>query len=72
MEAGSRRAVLVLLFAFIVYRAARQVLTDSGYPDGADLVNFAWIGICIYTWVGPGLFQRELEKELGEVKLRDF
>ena len=71
LEAGTRRAVVVLLFAFVAYRVARQWLFDAGNPQAAGLVSLAWIGICVYTWVGPGLFQRELQKELGKIRLRD-
>ena len=71
METGNSRVVLTLLGAFIAYRLARQLLLDAGNDQAAELVSFAWIGICIYSWVGPGMFRRSLEKEIGTVRLRD-
>lgn len=71
METGNSRVVLTLLGAFIAYRLARQLLLDGGNDQAAELVSFAWIGICIYSWVGPGMFRRSLEKEIGTVRLRD-
>ena len=42
-------------------------------PELAQLIHFAWLGICVYTWVGPGLFRRSLEREISSVVLKqDF
>ncbi len=72
-EVGGRNAALVLLGAFIVYRLLTQLLADFGHPKGAELVSVAWLGVCVYSWVGPGIFRRELQKELETVRLRgDF
>ena len=72
-EVGSRSAVLVLLGAFVLYRLLTQLLSDAGKAGGAQIVSFAWLGICLYTWVGPGMFRREVQKELESVQLRkDF
>ena len=36
-------------------------------------LQVAWLGICVYTWVGPGLFARYLKRELDSVALKpDF
>jgi len=56
--------------AFVFYRFFRQLLVDFEHPNGAELVSLAWLGICVYSWVGPGIFQRELKKELESVQLR--
>ena len=69
-EVGSKNAAVVLLGAFILYRFLTQFLVDFDRPQGAELVSYAWLGICIYSWVGPGIFQRELQKELQSVQLR--
>jgi tetratricopeptide (TPR) repeat protein len=73
LEAGTRNAVLLLLGAFVLYRVLTQVLVDFERDQAAELVSFAWMGICIYSWVGPGMFRRELQKELQSIRLRkDF
>jgi len=72
-EVGSRNAVLVLLGAFILYRFLTQLLVDYDHQQGAQLVSYAWLGVCVYSWVGPGIFQRQLQSELQAVRLRkDF
>jgi Flp pilus assembly protein TadD len=72
-ETGTRNAVLLLLGAFLLYRVLTQLLTDYGHAEGARLVSLGWLGICVYSWVGPGMFRRELSKELRSVRLKkDF
>lgn len=72
-EVGSRNAALVLLGAFIAYRFLTQLLRDFDHQQGASLVSLAWLAVCAYSWVGPGIFRRELQKELETVRLRkDF
>ena len=32
-----------------------------------------WMGICVYSWVAPGMYRKMLERELATVRLRpDF
>ena len=71
-ELGSGRAITVLLCAFLVYRLSALILTDLGHPDAANMLQLVWLALCIYTWVGPGLFQKAVKRELETVKLRDF
>lgn len=66
---GSTRAILVLLFAYILYRAITMGLVDFGQMGAASIVKFTWLGVVIYTFVGPTLFDKMLRKELGSVKL---
>lgn len=68
---GDGRAILVLLCAFALYRFASLAASDYGNVAAASLVHAGWIGICIYTWVGPFFFRKALNKELGEVALRE-
>ncbi len=37
----------------------------------ARTFNFLWLGICLYTWVGPGIFRNHVKKELDTVVLKD-
>ena len=58
--------------------ALMAVATRGGPPVVSTrftflLVNMLWLGIVIYTWVGPGVFRKSLDREIGKVQLeRDF
>lgn len=67
------RMVLILLGAFLVYRATGIVLEDAGRSDLAGPLRNVWLAFCAYTWFAPMLFMRSLRKEIDEVRLRpDF
>jgi hypothetical protein len=55
--------------AYVVYRVATTLLRGMDMNDIASVVNWAWLAVVIYTWVGPVFFQRMLSKELEKVKL---
>lgn len=69
-QLGMKRAIVVLLVAFILYRVATIATTQAGHPELSALVQVLWLGICVYTWVGPGIFMRSLQKELTSVTLK--
>jgi len=58
------RRVVLLIGAYLTYRALTIALADFGYEDAGTWLQFAWLGFCVYTWVGPAVFQRQLRKEL--------
>ncbi|WP_394825278.1 tetratricopeptide repeat protein [Pendulispora albinea] len=67
------KAMLVLLAAYVAQRFLILVLQDLGHPRVAELVSYAWLGLCVYSWVAPGIFQRMLLREIRSVRLRgDF
>lgn len=59
------RRVILLIGIYLAYRAAMIALDDSGYQQASTWAQFAWLGFCVYTWVGPAVFQRQLRKELA-------
>jgi hypothetical protein len=70
---GDQRAILVLLAAFVLYRAGMVTAEHYEHKNLAAYLNVLWLGLVAYTWVGAGLFQRALQRELQTVKLnRDF
>ena len=71
-ELGDGRAVAVLLGAFVLQRVLVLWATQNQQPMTAEIVQFGWLAICVYTWVGPGMFKRSLSKELERVQLREF
>src|SRR5690606_34939186 len=72
-QLGDGRMVLVLLGAFVLQRLGRLAAADHDLPMTAELISVAWLAICVYSWVGPGMFQRSVRKELEPVSLgNDF
>ncbi len=67
------RVTAVLLVAFALYRFTFLLVRDFAPAGTDDLVQFAWLGFCAYTWFGPSYFRRKLEAELEPATLRaDF
>jgi tetratricopeptide (TPR) repeat protein len=70
---GTTRSILVLLFAYIVYRILSMGFDDMGHREAAGLVRYVWLGIVVYSFLGPAIFNNLIKKELLGVKLRsDF
>jgi tetratricopeptide (TPR) repeat protein len=63
------RRVVMLLGIYLAYRVGVLVVGDLGYPGLQGVLALAWIGFCIYTWVGPALFQKQLKRELEPATL---
>ena len=68
---GSARSILVLLFAFIIYKMLTMIAGDLGKNDVASLIHYVWLGLVIYTFIGPTLFLKTLKRELDDVKLKE-
>lgn len=66
---GEKRAILFLVGMFVVYRLVRVWAVQTNHRDLIEPIDIGWIGLCVYTWIGPSLFRRALNKELGGVKL---
>ncbi|MCG2592168.1 tetratricopeptide repeat protein [Ramlibacter sp. XY19] len=66
---GTTRSVLVLLLAYATYRVLRGVVEQGSLRAWAMPIEVAWLAIVAYSWIGPGLFRRSLDKELQGVKL---
>ena len=71
-DLGSTRAILVLVGAFAVYRAATILMEGTANATLLPIVQLFWYAAVAYSWVGPALFRRMLEKELEKVVLKDF
>ena len=63
------RRVVLLIGIYLAYRAAMIALDDFGYEKAGTWAQFAWLGFCVYTWVGPAMFQKQLRKELEPASL---
>jgi len=69
---GQTRSVIVLLTAFVIYRLAVIVADQQGASGFASGIQIAWLAVVVYSFVGPILFRRALQRELESVKLRRF
>jgi tetratricopeptide (TPR) repeat protein len=63
------RRVMLLIGMYLAYRAAVIALDDFGYERAGTWMSFVWLGFCVYTWVGPAVFQKQLSKELAPASL---
>lgn len=63
------RRVILLIGLFLLYRVASLALGDLGYADAQLPLQLLWLGFCIYTWVGPALFAKQLARELEPARL---
>lgn len=68
---GSGRAIVVLIVAYVVQRAASIAALQAGRAGLSQMIGYAWLGICVYTWIAPVQFRRALDRELGKVALKD-
>jgi Flp pilus assembly protein TadD len=69
---GPARSVIVLLAAFVLYRVAVISAEQDGATGLAQGIQLAWLAVVAYTFVGPMLFQRALQRELASVELKKF
>ena len=65
---GLRIGILVGLF--LAVQIASTVLRQNDMAGPAGTLTFVWIGFCLYTWVGPAIFEKQLQKELEKVRLQ--
>jgi hypothetical protein len=54
-----------------VFELLRLILRDTGHPAASQAVSYLWLGLCMYSWIAPGIFRKMLEDELRQVRLRD-
>lgn len=71
-ELGNQRTILVLLGAYLAQRVASIYARENEMPTTSDIISYLWLAVCVYSWVGPGLFHNVVKKELETVKLRHF
>ena len=70
---GDKGQIVILIVAWLLFRFGTLVSEDLGSAAIAQGVQYAWLALCVDSWVGPGLFARAVQKELDGVRLRhDF
>ncbi|WP_163832066.1 tetratricopeptide repeat protein [Spartinivicinus ruber] len=61
---GEAKQILILISLYFLYRLGNQLFSDLEMGNAAIISTFVWLAFCIYSWVGPVIFQRSLAKEL--------
>jgi tetratricopeptide (TPR) repeat protein len=69
---GPTRSVIVLLAAFVLQRLAVIYSEQIGATGLATGISVVWLAIVVYSFVGPILFRKALQRELQSVELRRF
>jgi tetratricopeptide (TPR) repeat protein len=70
-EIGSRRAIVVLLFAYTTQRLLSIYAHGHGMKMTGEIIQYTWLAICAYSWVGPGMFARAVKRELESVSIKN-
>ena len=68
---GETRMILILVVAFVLQRLAGYYADDNEMPMTSSIIGWVWLALCAYSWIGPGLFEAQLRKELAGVQLND-
>ncbi|HWO27109.1 MAG TPA: tetratricopeptide repeat protein [Kofleriaceae bacterium] len=61
--------VALLIGSFVVVQIAIILATAADLPLLEQVLSWAWLGLCAYTWVAPELWKRMLQRDLGTVVL---
>lgn len=67
---GNMRIILVLTMMYLLVQAGIITLKQNGQPGMAEILGYVWLGIVIYSWVGPVYFNRKIQAELENVELK--
>lgn len=68
---GRATAVIWLTMLYLWKRLLELGLEDLGLHSAAAVVTWSWLAFCVYTWIGPSLYRRALDRELADVELSD-
>jgi len=68
-KGGTARVVVTLVSLYMAYRIGFQVLLDLDYTIAGQALTWAWYALILFSWIGYGLFQKQLRKELMPVEL---
>lgn len=66
---GGRGEIVVLLVLFLVYRLLSLIFEDLGMEGARAIAGYVWMGIVLYSWISPEVFQRMLQRELEQIRL---
>ncbi|MFO1370798.1 MAG: CDC27 family protein [Marinagarivorans sp.] len=64
------RQVGVIVFGYVFFGLLSNVVHDVGYPKSAVVIDFAWLGFVIYTWVAIPIYYRMVQKEIEQFRFK--
>lgn len=67
---GNLRTIALLIGAYVLFQLGSQLLQERGLTEAATVLRYTWLGIVVYSWVGPAWFRSKLEQELKSVSLK--
>jgi hypothetical protein len=68
-QRDDRRQIALLIGAFVVVRIAIIAADALGLDGLSAVLRLSWLGLCVYTWVAPGMFRRMVARSLDRVRL---
>jgi len=68
-QRDDRRQIALLIGAFVVDRIAIIAADALGLDGLSAVLSLSWLGLCVYTWVAPGMFRRMVARSLDQVRL---
>lgn len=66
---SDRRRLAILIGEFVAVQAAIIVTDELDLVALSRALNYAWLGLCAYTWFAPALFRRMVARTLDTVRL---
>jgi Tfp pilus assembly protein PilF len=66
-----RHRILFLVAMYVVYRLGLATAEVTDQDQLGTLLELSWLGLCVYSWTGPALFRRMIDRELATVQLRE-
>lgn len=63
------KSTMVLLGMFVAQLFLRLVLHDAGFPLLSLGLRYAWLAVCVYSWIGPPRFEAMIAEELESVRI---
>lgn len=68
-QLGDRGGIAVLIGAYLLYSVLVLMFADLDWELAGSITNYLWLAIVAYTWIGPVVFRRMLQREVGELQI---
>lgn len=62
--------VAVLISGYVFFGLLSNIVYDFGYTKSSSVIDYAWLGIVIYSWVAIPIYYRMLNKEIQQFSFR--
>jgi len=69
LRGSKNRAIVFLIGGYVLTRVGSLYTQQHGWPMASDFIDYTWLALCVYSWVGPPYFARQLQRELSQVEL---